>query len=171
MSGEVDYRRYAGSPSTMPKYLSDSLTPLYGYWNGTVAPSISYSNLSVGDVVAKIVYNAAVGWSTLFFAFNTPQRLNGDYELDFWLRTTAPPQSLTCHMVGWIYWADMAGPAFALPTATWLKHTYQINRFAGASPFFTPALVRNRTYSFYLQGFHAANPWDIEICGVTLRRL
>jgi len=68
ISGEVDYRRYAGTPSPKPKYLSDSLTPWYGAWRvgGVSTLSIDYTNLPIGSAVAKIVGDIVAGEVLVF---------------------------------------------------------------------------------------------------------
>jgi hypothetical protein len=176
MSGEVDYRTFAGRPSPKPKYLSDSLVNYYGAWAATGgAPTILYSGLPTGDCIGKI--SKPVNSSDkMGFNFNNIQNLN-NYVIDIWYKySDANPYT-------YLYVIDSDVVSFALP------RSYYLMNGAGAAPLvwthniipfnlFTPSSntvslplvgILARAVLLYVGVVVAAN--TLEIAGMTIRRL
>ena len=79
MSGEVNYRNFAGTPGKNPKYLSDSLAPWYGNWSPNIPGelSIDYTGLPTGECLARLIQTGFIGNRHLMFEFSQPQNIFG----------------------------------------------------------------------------------------------
>jgi len=172
MSGEVDYRRYAGTPSPKPKYLSDSLTPWYGAWTSVVPLTIEYTNLPPdGTILAKLVVTAGNAYGDLVFTFNAPQNLLTGSTIEYWLRVVSGA-------LGGMFFYMRKGPnnyyRAHLP-AVWTKYTYPIpdpaSALANPSP---PGPSRTniaQSVSGLLFDHSASVNSKFEVAGVNIRRL
>jgi len=165
LSGEVNYRNFAGTPGKNPKYLSDSLTPWYGTWGGA-GLSIAYTNLPPdGTIIAKIVDTIAAGYDEVGFTFKEPQNLN-DCMLEFWYKATgiAAANNLLINNVGANYlYRNIGAPA------AWTFYSLNLPRsHSGGTT--SKILTAQRIRSITFAGNIAA-PWTIEVAGFTIRRL
>ena len=179
MSGEINYRNFAGTPGRNPKYLSDSLDNFYNTWSGSNV-QILYTNLPPADgVIAKIKSTATIAvWSNLFIAsgavpFRThPLNLN-DYVIEFWIRSDIPPQGLYLTPYPIVTTYGLLNN-MALPTTTWNKRTlYMPSSFSivPAGSLVSRTLIAAKISLMYFQFYHATLAADIEIGGMTFRRL
>jgi len=174
VSGEINYRNFAGTPGKNPKYLSDSLTPWYGIWTGNCA--MGYSTLPTGDCIGKvIVSNVGGAWSGAYLTFATPQNVSNEYICDLWLRTTASPTS--SYMSLWGVLATRIDIQFGagIP-ANWTRYQLRIPKdFPNATPLsvnsWQARQIPVRLSYLLFSTFHAANPHNMEIGGFTIRRL
>jgi len=125
LSGEVNYRNFAGTPGKNPKYLSDSLTPWYGTWTGiggVGSPAVAYDNLpSDGTIVGRIWKNLTNS-GTIALEFTNPQNIN-ECELSFYIKA----ENADCQL----YLMLSANPA---ATYTTQPYCYRLLYGAGASP-------------------------------------
>ena len=173
MSRTIDYRQNAGLPSTMPKYLSDSLGPsFYGSWASGVVVNIAYDNLPPEpDVMGRVYHDVAGFGENLFFTFLTPQNLNG-YYLDFWMRYTGPATNISqtvFDVLGANTVRFIAGPA------AWTKYTVKIPDslavFSGWLNLDSPTRMAVRVIELNWYADPGAGAWRLEVAGVNPRRL
>jgi len=181
MSGEINYRKYTGTPSPKSKYLSDSLTPWYGRWSDGIGypgnVEISYTGLPIGDTVARITRSMPVG-GTNIFEFNESQNVSG-YQLEFWIKAEnvdaqlyiefSPNTALTFASTIYCYKLLYAGGTSPI---VWTKVSLTLDSslfaFVGLGPHSLP-FVRCRSISLYRDAPAAAR--IIDVSGFTIRRL
>jgi hypothetical protein len=187
MSGETDYRRYAGTPSPKPKYLSDSLTPWYGYWASHGAGStisIAYDTLPIGDALARVFSTQPTVNGGPGIVFNTPQNLNDCYLEIYYKASVAGASGMYIQfndtviplLVGYktVYCFTLGG---AVVPTVWTKYTLNISEIRtkvgfGSNLGLTMNLSAflSRVKSIILYSAVVA-PLDIIVSGFNIRRL
>jgi len=182
VSGEVNYRNFAGTPGKNPKYLSDSLTNWYGNWSaggGGAAIGIAYDNLPIGDAIARIT-RAVSQFGTNIFEFNEPQNIDG-LQLEFYVKAEnadvqlyldiSPSPAATWNAPPYGYRLLYAGGA--CPTV-WTKQTIALgkqsfNPVGGLTVNRSLPYTRCKSLVFYRDLPVAVR--TLEISGMTIRRL
>ena len=181
MSGEIDYRRYAGRPSPMPNYLSDSLTPWYGYWHpGGGVATLDYTNLPGGACFAKVVIttDAALRFRYVGFRFAVPQNIVNS-EISFKYKFSRN------EAVGHSMWITTLGSPYAVPTlehpvglpspspTTWTLFSSPVSTFrpSASSPRLQNDSMASVAKYFYMYGFTFSGPTTMEIACFNIRRL
>ena len=183
MSGEINYRNFAGTPGKNPKYLSDALVNEYGTWYSSASNHvISYDDLPVGDAIARISYGA-LNDHGLTFQFNDRQNvLNSVAEFYYKCATNDPTVYIYVTYEVWAggLWAADTRAAVvinadgAAPT-TWTRVSRSLSSSGG---FITYQPNKGREFVFtrlknimLYFGTIGAPPVTTNISALTIRRL
>jgi hypothetical protein len=166
----INYRRSVNGQNDQlgRKFLSDSITPWWGVWNGIT--SIDYTNLPPAPgVLAKLVKSFGGGYASVNFTFNAAQNLNG-YQLEFWHRCALNPTGNK-----YIYIGRASGPSYYKQFATtggWILYSYPVPDYSWTSnPTSVSKTNVSNNVSTIVWDYSIAGAWTFELAGVNFRRL
>jgi hypothetical protein len=179
MSGEIDYREFAGTPSPKSKYLSDSLTPWYGSWTSVAGTlGIAYDSLPVGDCLARLTHDTPNADSWIYFTFNDLQNIK-DYQLEFWYRkgnASAINFDVLISRLGYNLSNGGLYKGIGAGTVSWSKASLSIDSIVNYQAGYLPGANYRDIIKIALGviSFHIYNvvaPQRLDIAGFNLRRL
>ena len=170
-----------------PKFLSDSLTPWYGYWASHPAAatiSIAYDNLPTGDALARVYSsNLALANGGPGIVFNEPQNLN-NCTIELYIKTSAVGATAMYIQFNNTIIPLPVGYAsvycYLIPAAvltTWTRYTLNVSEIRSKTGFgvlsmpasqMTALLSRVKSIVLYSS---IANPLDTMVSCFTIRRL
>ena len=178
MSGEVNYRNFAGTPGKNPKYLSDSLAPWYGNWSPNIPGelSIDYTGLPTGECLARLIQTGFIGNRHLMFEFSQPQNIFGltfeTYVKESLLGSVlfyVSRNPVATWLNEYLRWSAGISPGVA---GSWVKRTLTMDKGGwdlsiGITTNPNVILTRVKTMVIY----SIANCGTFEVSGFNLRRL
>jgi len=166
MSGEINYRRFAGSPAIKPRYLSDdNANKYYGYWTTTAGViSQSLTDKMPNDAICALYNNLPVS-GRMDFIFNAPQSIRNTV-LDFWAKASNALGLLVYTMPAAADFSSYTMRAINIGTA-WARYIAPMDTFIASTGNREFTLTNNRSLAFYNNGAQS----DVYLSGVHLRRL
>lgn len=175
----VNYRRSVnGSNDQLGRhYISDSLTPWWGYWTGGAGGLvIAYDNLPIGDAIARIYKINLLADDNVSFVFNSSQNIE-NMVLDVYLKCSSNIFLYVSRQAYASWTTEYVAHGSLGITANWARYkimmarnsaggVYGWNTYVGIKA--SPNIILNQGKAIVFYNA-AGGPNTLEICGMTLR--